>query len=69
MDLETVTKGIGIATATLALLGGGYTLTDKLGLFDKPILVWAPEYFEITDGPVNGPFRVIVVKHAITVTK
>jgi hypothetical protein len=65
MDLETVTKGIGVVTATFALIGGGYTLTDKLGLFDKPILVWAPEYFEITDGPVNGPFRVIVAREKI----
>ena len=65
MDLETVTKGIGVVTATFALIGGGYTVSDKLGLFDKPILIWAPEHFEITDGPVNGSFRVIVAREKI----
>ena len=65
MDVETITKGIGAVTATFALIGGGYTLSDKLGLFDKPILVWSPEHFEITDGPVNGPFRVVVAREKI----
>ena len=65
MDVETITKGIGVVTATFALIGGGYTLSDKLGLFDKPILIWAPEHFEITDGPVDGPFRVIVAREKI----
>ena len=28
-DLENITKGIGVVTATLAMLGGGYTFWDK----------------------------------------
>lgn len=59
-DVENITKGVGVITATLAMLGGGYTLWDKLE--NKDILTWAPEYFEITDGPVSGEFKVTVAR-------
>jgi hypothetical protein len=29
-DVENITKGIGVITASLALIGGGYTLWDKI---------------------------------------
>jgi hypothetical protein len=60
-DIETITKGIGVVTATLALIGGGYTLYDKFG-FEDPILTWAPEYFKITDGPADGEFKVTAAR-------
>jgi len=59
-DIENITKGIGVVTATLAMLGGGYTVWDKFS--SKDILTWAPEYFTITDAPVNGTFDVIVAR-------
>jgi hypothetical protein len=59
-DVENITKGIGVVTATLALIGGGYTLWDKLE--SKDILTWAPEHFEITDGPVEGEYKVTVAR-------
>ena len=59
-DVEMITKGVGVVTATLAMLGGGYTLWDKLE--SKDILTWAPEHFEISDGPRNGTFDVIVAR-------
>lgn len=59
-DVENITKGIGVITASLALIGGGYTLWDKIE--DKTILTWAPEHFSITDAPVNGTFDVIVAR-------
>jgi len=59
-DIENITKGIGVITASFALVGGGYTLWDKLE--DKSILTWAPEYFEISNGPVDGTFDVIVAR-------
>jgi hypothetical protein len=59
-DVEMITKGIGVVTATFALIGGGYTLWDKLE--SKDILTWAPEHFEITDGPRDGTFDVIVAR-------
>ena len=59
-DVENITKGIGVITASLALVGGGYTLWDKLE--SKDILTWAPEYFSISDGPVSGEFKVEVAR-------
>lgn len=59
-DVENVTKGIGVVTASLALVGGGYTLWDKLE--DKTILTWAPEHFTISDGPLDGSFDVVVAR-------
>src|SRR5210317_180832 len=58
--IENITKGIGVVTATFALIGGGYTLWDKLE--DRTILTWAPEYFTISDGPVDGDFKVEVAR-------
>lgn len=60
-DVENITKGVGVLTASLALIGGGVTLYDKLGIED-PILTWAPEHFEISDGPRDGSFDVIVAR-------
>ena len=60
-DVENITKGIGIVTATLAMIGGGYTLYDKLGIED-PILTWAPEHFQVSDAPANGNFDVVVAR-------
>jgi len=60
VDVENITKGIGVVTATFALIGGGYTLWDKLE--SKEILAWAPEHFSVTDAPAGGTFDVIVAR-------
>ena len=57
-DVENITKGVGVITATLAMLGGGYTLWDKLE--NKDILTWAPEYFNIA--PYEGAYKVTVAR-------
>ena len=59
-DAENITKAIGVVTATFAMIGGGYTLLDKVG--SKDILTWAPEYFEISSGPADGEFEVVVAR-------
>jgi len=59
-DVENITKGIGVVTTTFAMIGGGYTLWDKVG--SKDILTWAPEHFSISDGPRDGTFDVIVAR-------
>lgn len=59
-DIENITKGIGVVTATFALIGGGYTMWDKLK--SRDILTWAPEYFSISDGPRDGTFDVVVAR-------
>jgi hypothetical protein len=60
VDVENITKGIGVVTATFALIGGGYTLWDKLE--SKDILTWAPEHFLISDAPKDGTFDVVVAR-------
>jgi len=60
LDAENITKGIGIVTATFAMLGGGYTVWDKFS--SKDILTWAPEYFSVSDGPVSGEYKVTVAR-------
>ncbi len=59
-DIENITKGIGVVTASFAFIGGGYTLWDKLE--SKDILTWAPEHFEVSDGPRDGTFDVVVAR-------
>ena len=42
------------------MIGGGYTLWDKLE--SKDILTWAPEHFLISDAPKDGTFDVVVAR-------
>lgn len=42
-----VAKTISAVAASVAALGGGYTLADKFGWFDREILEWAPDHFKI----------------------
>jgi hypothetical protein len=65
LDVDRTTKLIGAVTALFAMVGGGYTATDKLGLFKKPILEWSPEYFSITGGPADGEFAVVAARKKI----
>lgn len=60
--LEDVTKSVGAITAVIAMTGGGYTLVDKMGIFKKDILEWAPEHFQISNAPADGEFRVVVAR-------
>ena len=65
MDIvEKITKIIGIVTATVAAIAGGYTAWDKVGssLKNKEILVWSPELFEISSGPADQEFKVVVAR-------
>jgi len=42
-----VTKIIAAVAASIAALGGSYTLADKFGWLDKAIIEWKPEHFNI----------------------
>lgn len=57
-DVENITKGIGIVTASLAMIGGGYSVWDKFE--SKDILTWAPEHFNIV--PYDGDYKVTVAR-------
>ena len=65
IEIEKATKAIGAVTALFAMIGGGYTATDKLGLFRKPILEWSADHFSIEGGPANGEFAVIAARRKI----
>jgi hypothetical protein len=60
-NLDNIKTGVAIISGTIAAIGGGYTVFDKI-FPPGDILTWAPEYFEISDGPVNGEFRAIVAR-------
>ncbi len=61
LNLETITKSIGVITASLALVGGGYTVWDKVKPA-APILTWHGEHFKIQSGPADGEFAVVVAR-------
>lgn len=65
LDVDRITKSVGAVTAVFAMVGGGYTASDKLGLFRKPILEWSAEHFSITDGPASGDFAVVAARRKI----
>jgi len=46
MSVEPITKIVGAVSATIAMVGGGYTLADKVGWLKKDILMWAPEPYD-----------------------
>lgn len=61
-DADEIKKWLGVITASFAVIGGGWTAVEKLDIFKKPILTWAPEHFSISSGPTNGEFKVIVAR-------
>ena len=61
LNLDTITKSIGAVTASLALVGGGYALWDKLKPA-RPVLTWHGEYFKIESGPADSEFAVVVAR-------
>jgi len=65
LDVDRTTKLIGAVTALLAMIGGGYTVIDKVGAFKKPILEWSAEHFSITGGPADGEFAVVAARKKI----
>lgn len=65
LDIDRTTKSIGAVTALFAMIGGGYTATDKLGLFRKPVLEWSPSHFSIEGGPADGEFAVVAARRKI----
>ena len=64
MELD-LTKTIGAVSATIAMLGGGYGLADKVGWLKKDILRWAPEHFSVSSGPITGKFDVVVARQKL----
>ncbi len=55
-------KAIGAVAASIAALGGGYTLFDKFGLIDNAIIQWVPEHFEVKPTKIGEPVVVTVAR-------
>ena len=65
IDTDSITKPVAAVTAIMAMIGGGYTLYDKIKLPPKDILRWDAEHFSITNGPASGSFKVVVARQKI----
>lgn len=65
IDADSITKPIAVVTAVMAMLGGGYSLYDKVKLPPKDILRWDAEHFSVSSGPASGVFKVIVARQKI----
>lgn len=65
--IEKITKLIAAVTAALAVVGGSYTVWDKVSnhLQDKTILIWSPEYFEVSDASASEEFKVVVARQKL----
>jgi hypothetical protein len=65
IDTDTITKPVAVVTAVMAMLGGGYSLYDKVKLPPKDILKWDADHFNITNGAASGSFKVVVARQKI----
>lgn len=65
IDTESITKPVAAVTAVMAMIGGGYSLYDKIKLPPKDVLRWDAEHFTISNGQASGQFRVVVARQKI----
>ena len=65
IDTDAITKPVAVVTAVMAMIGGGYTLYDKVKLPPKDILKWDADHFSITSGVASGEFKVVVARQKI----
>ena len=65
IDTDSITKPVAAVTAIMAMIGGGYTLYDKIKLPPKDILKWDADHFSITSGVASGEFKVVVARQKI----
>ena len=65
ISTDTITKPVAAVTAIMAMIGGGYSLYDKVKLPPKDILKWDADHFSITSGVASGEFKVVVARQKI----
>jgi len=65
MDTESITKPVAAVTAVMAMIGGGYSLYEKIKLPSKDVLRWDAEHFTISSGQASGQFKVVVARQKI----
>ena len=62
---DAIIKPVAAVTAIMAMIGGGYSLYDKVKLPPKDVLKWDADHFSITSGLASGQFKVIVARQKI----
>ena len=64
MSFDTVKTVAGAFAAVLAVATGTLNFSDKLGfdLWERPILEWAPDQFEVVGGPSDEGFKVVAAR-------
>lgn len=65
IDTDSITKPVAAVTAVMAMIGGGYSLYDKIKMPSKDVLRWDAEHFSISNGVASGEFRVVVARQKI----
>lgn len=65
IDADTINKPVAAITAIMAMLGGGYSLYEKVKLPPKDILVWDANHFSVSNGVASDAFKVIVARQKI----
>ena len=65
IDADTINKPVAAITAIMAMLGGGYSLYEKVKLPPKDILVWDANNFSVSNGGASDAFKVIVARQKI----
>ena len=64
IDADTITKPVATVTAIITMIGGIYSVYDKVK-FPKDIIKWDAEHFSISNGPASGEFKVIVARQKL----
>ena len=65
IDSDAITKPIAVVTAVMAMIGGGYSLFEKIKLPPPEILKWDAEHFSVSNSHAYGAFKVIVARQKI----
>jgi hypothetical protein len=64
-DTDAITKPVAVVTAVIAMIGGGYSLVEKIKLPPKDVLKWDAENFSISNSHASGAFKVVVARQKI----
>ena len=59
---DSIIKYVTIIATLLTIMVSSVSFISDISKSPKPILTWAPEYFEITGGPANEEFKAIVAR-------
>ena len=64
-DTDAITKPVAVITAVMAMVGGGYSLVEKIKLPPPDILKWDADHFSVSSSHASGAFKVIVARQKI----